>query len=77
MTPDRTHAYDQATAGVDELISEHVKEARSQLADGDPEEDVTMGFHLYLTQYTTHTRDEFATLYMRAVLKMARSGETI
>lgn len=77
MTPEKIAKFDQATASVDEIIRGTVNEVRSQFADGYAENDIMLGLHDYLNNYTVHTRGEFATLYMRAVLKLAKSGESI
>ena len=75
MSPEDTAKFDQALAGVDQLMREMVSEVKSQLTEGYKEYDIMLGLHDYLTNWTNHTRAEFATLYMRAVLKLAKSGE--
>lgn len=77
MSPEKVAQFDQALAGVDQLMREMVSEVKSQLTEGYKEHDIMTGLHDYLTNYTTHTRAEFATLYMRAVIKLAKSDDRI
>jgi hypothetical protein len=67
---------DQALAGTDEMIRGHLAETRSQMIEGHKEEDIMLGLHDYLVNWTQFTREEFATMYMRVIVMAARSGES-
>lgn len=72
-----THMFDQALAGIDASMDEHLEELRTQIAAGYSEDNIMIGFRDYLINYTVHNRAGFATLYMRAMMRLAKSGENI
>ncbi len=63
---------DQAATGTDNMIRGHISELKNQLESGYSEEQIMVGMQDFLLKFTDFNREEFATLYMRAVFMLAK-----
>ena len=77
MSPEDTAKFDQSLAGVDTMIDRALTELKNQLSEGHSETDIMIGFHDFLTNYLHYTKGEYATLYMRAMVRLAKSDDRI
>lgn len=76
MSPDQISKMDQANAEADAGLNITLNEIKAQLAEGHSEENVTLGLYDYLTNYSKFSRAELIIMLMRAVIRLAKSGES-